>query len=135
MGMAETESGAILYRFKPKSPLRSFTEYYVAVTPKGKQIYSIRARGEMRNNEVCKKEQVVVVELLKKKYGPPEKRGLADELSDSDTIRQGNRGIVVKCTGLFSVTIDIGYIDSVLAQQAERERIELEVKKVDSSGL
>jgi hypothetical protein len=50
-------------------------------------------------------------------------------------IDQGDRYVITKVSGFTNVTLDVRYYDNALTKQAEKERLELEAKKVDSSGL
>ena len=77
----------------------------------------------------------MVIEILKQKYGEEEKQGLMDTISDIKQIIQGDRNVIVKVSGFTDVAIDIRYTDSKLEELAENERLALEAKKVDSSGL
>ena len=135
IGKGSLTDGTIMYQFTPKKKFRSFDKYYVMITPKTKRIYSIWAVGTVENTEVGTKEQAVIMSILEKKYGTKNKEGLMDTMMDVKQIDQGNRYIIVKVSGFANVTIDIRYYDKKLSQQAEKERIELEAEKVDSSGL
>ena len=135
IGSTELTDGTPMYRFSPKKEFRSFDRYYVMITPKTHKIYGIWGIGKAENTEKCKKEQAIIMELLQKKYGFQEKEGLFDSLWDMKEIDQGNRYIIVKYSGFMDVTIDIRYYDRDLEKLAEKERIELEASKVDSSGL
>jgi hypothetical protein len=43
--------------------------------------------------------------------------------------------MVLKCTGTDDVTLNLYYTDDDLKKQADKERLELESKKPDASGL
>jgi hypothetical protein len=131
----ETQDKTPLYSFAPKSPIQGFTHYYFAATPKTGIIYEVWAAGDCESAAVCNKQRAVVLDLLKKKYGPEDKPQLFQDLYDADIITRGDRYIMVKCTGIMSITINLRYCDSNLEKQAEKERIELEGKKTDDSGL
>ena len=89
----------------------------------------------MENDEVCEKEQALIINLLQKKYGKQEKEGIFGSLYGVKQIDQGNRDVLVKCSGFMDVTIDIRYYDNALKKVAEKERLEVEGSKVDDSGL
>ena len=84
--------------------------------------------GDMDDDSICKKEQALIMAIIKKKYGNIVK----NKLFNLQVIMQGNRGVI---TGCVDVNLSINYSDSKLAELAENERIELESSKVDSSGL
>ena len=124
-----------MYQFSPAKTFRSFTQYYVLITPQTNKIYCIWAQGPFENTDVGKKEQALVMELLKQKYGDKQKQGLFDSIGDVMRIDDGNRFIITKVSGFTDVTLDIRYYDSDLATLAERERLKIEAKKVDPTGL
>ena len=105
------------------------------ITPKTNKVYAIWGIGTMKNTETAKKEQKVVMAILQEKYGKRDKKGLFDGIYDIERVDQGNRYVVTKVSGYSDVTLDIRYNDSKLSKLAENERILLESKKVDSSGL
>ena len=135
IGKSSLTDGTPMYQFNPKIKFRSFTEYYVMITPKTHKIYSIWGIGNVENTGVGKREQAVLMNILQKKYGKPAKEGLFASLVDAKQIVQGNRYIIVKVSGFTDTQIDIRYYDKKLNQLAEKERIKLEVNKIDDSGL
>jgi len=135
IGTASLNDGTPMYQFNPSKKFRFFDKYYVMITPKTHKIYSIWGIGTVENTEIGKKEQAVLMAILQKKYGKPQKEGLFESLMDAKIIDHGNRYIIVKVSGLTDVTIDIRYYDRKLSQLAEKERIELEANKLNSSGL
>lgn len=135
IGKGSLTDGTPMYQFSPKKKFRSFSTYYVLITPKTHKVYSIWGIGNMENNPSCKKEQALVMAILQKKYGKVEKDELFSSLYDMKNIDQGNRYVLTKCSGFSDVWIDIRYKDKKLATLAENERILLESEKVDSSGL
>jgi hypothetical protein len=135
IGEGSLTDGTPMYQFSPKKKFRSFSRYYALITPKTNKVYSIWGMGNMENNPSCKKEQALIMAILKKKYGKEEKGQLFSSLNDIKEIDQGNRYVLTKCSGFVDVSLDIRYEDKELEQQAENERIILESEKVDSSGL
>lgn len=75
------------------------------------------------------------MELLQQKYGEISKAELFDSFRDSIRISQGERTILTKLTGFTDVTLEIRYTDYDLQKVAEKERLAIEAKKVDASGL
>jgi len=135
IGKSSLTDGTPMYQFSPKKKFRSFSTYYVLITPKTHKVYAIWGIGAMENDPSCKKEQALVMAILQKKYGKVEKDQLFSSLYDIKQIDQGNRYVLTKCSGFGDVTLDIRYKDRKLEEQAEKERIILESEKVDSSGL
>ena len=135
IGKGSLTDGTPMYQFSPKKKFRSFSTYYVLITPKTHKVYAIWGIGNMENDPYCKKEQALVMAILQKKYGKAEKDQLFSSLYDMKNIDQGNRYVLTKCSGFSDVSIDIRYKDKKLATLAENERILLESEKVDSSGL
>jgi len=135
VGKGALTDGTPMYQFSPAKPFRSFKSYYILITPKTNRVYSIWGIGEFENTPTAQKEQDLVLEILKQKYGDRKKEGLMDRLSDLKQIVQGDRSVVVKINGVIDVTMDIRYYDEPLRKLAEKERLEIEAKKVDASGL
>jgi hypothetical protein len=134
----ETTDKIPMYGFMPDNPVQGLTKYYFQVTPKTGLIYCIWAIGDCESTPACVKQQAVLIDILEKKYGHQEEKGLMDTLRDSIRILKGRRSIIAKCSGidgLQPVTVNLYYIDSDLQEQAEKERIELEGRKIDGSGL
>lgn len=135
IGRGALTDGTPMYMFSPSKNFRSFSNYYVLITPTTHKVYSIWGIGEVENTSQCKKEQSVLMAILQKKYGKPEEDGFMAAMSDMKNIDQGNRYVLTKCSGFGDVTIEIRYKDKKLAALAEKERIIIESEKVDSSGL
>jgi hypothetical protein len=131
-GESSLTDGTPLYLFEASKTFRSFNNYYVLVTPKTQKIYSIWGIGEFENTPSCKKEQALIMAILKSKYGEPNKKSKKREIQ---IISQDNREIMTKCSGYSDVTIEIRYTDKALQLIAEDERIVLESEKLDSSAL
>lgn len=135
IGKSSLTDGTPMYQFSPKKKFRSFSTYYVLITPKTHKVYSIWGIGNMKNDPSCKKEQALVMAILQKKYGKEERSEIFSSLYDMKNIDQGNRYVLTKCSGFSDVSLDIRYTDKKLEMLAENERILLESEKVDSSGL
>ena len=116
------------YPFKPKKPFRSFSRYGVSITPKTHLIYEISALGVMENKSACTSEQDVIMSLLEKKYG---KQTISNTIVQKDS----KRTIATTCNVHTFTIIGLNYMDHDLFAQAKKERLEIETKKVDSSGL
>jgi len=135
IGTSELTDGTPMYQFSPEKPFRSFTKYYVLITPTTHKIYAIWGIGAVENTETGKKEQALLMELLQKKYGATKEQGLMEKLGDTRTISHGSRYAMTKLTGIIDVTIEIRYYDRDLQTEGEKERLAIEGKKVDASGL
>lgn len=135
IGENSLTDGTPMYEFKPTKTFRSFTRYYVLITPISNKIYAIWGIGPMENDPICTKEQKLIMAILQDKYEKQEKEDLFSNLYDIEKISQGDRFIITKCNGFSDVTLDIRYYDNNLEKLAENERIKYESKKLDSSGL
>src|SRR5260370_22193771 len=111
MGRFRLQDTTPSYHFKRAKPFRSFSKYYVLITPTTHKIYSIWDIGRVENTESGKKEQDLLMQLLTEKYGSEDKPGLMDAFSDSKHISQGQRYILTKITGFTDTTIEIRYYD------------------------
>jgi len=127
--------GTVMYQFTPDKVFRGFDRYYVMVTPTTKKIYSIWAIASFDARAKGSKEQSVVFELLKDKYGNEQKRDASAMINHVRVILIGSRRIVVKLDGYSKSTVDIRYYDGLLEKAAEQERLAIEKQKMDSSGL
>ena len=135
IGKTSLTDGTPMYQLNPEKKFRSFSDYYVLITPKSNQIYSIWGIGSIKNSSTCKKELKLLMAILKDKYGKEDDKGPLSSLSDSEIITQGDKYVMTKCSGYSNVTVEIRYQDTKYAELAENERIELESKELDSSGL
>jgi len=135
---AETTDNKPLYGFTPRNPLQGFTHYYFKATPKTGIIYCVYAQSDCEDTAACRNRQAVILDLLRKKYGEKAEQNLYDTLSDREVITRGTRNIQLKCTGIDGigrVTLNLFYTDDDLEKQAEKERVELEGKTINGSGL
>ena len=125
-----------MYGFKPDKPFRSFNTYYVLITPTTHKIYAIWGMGKVANPESGKREQELIMQLLTEKYGKEDAPGPMDEMNNLKHISNGDRHVLTKVVGFVGpATIEVRYHDGELAKLANQERLSLEGKKVDSSGL
>jgi hypothetical protein len=123
------------YGFTPANPIEGLTTYWFQATPKSGVIYRIWAQGDCKNTDDCKTQQAAILGLLKKKYGQEEKEGQFDDFSDAKRMTRGNHSVLLKCIGTEDITLNLYYTDDDLKKQADKERLELENKKPDASGL
>ena len=135
IGTGKLTDGTPMYRFSPTNEFRAFTDYFVLITPKTHRIWCIWAQGSTENTDTGKKEQDLVMLILKDKYGEPKKQRAIDRLGDVKVIDQGNRCITTKLTGIAKVTFDVRYMDLLHSEQADKEHLQEEARKVDKSGL
>ena len=104
------------------------------------KVYGTAVIGGMDNDSTCKKDQALIMAIIKKKYGEVDKLSSAlasfePHLINPQIIEQGDRRVATVCSRLPDVDLYIFYYDNRLQELAENERIELEISKVDSSGL
>ena len=120
--------------FTPTNPISSFDLYTLTYTPKTRRVFSIAGSGDYPDQLTCKKEMDVIVSLLEKKYGKAKKvEGFMNLTAD---ITQGRMSVHVRCeNNLSDVLLSVVYLDVELAKLNGKERIELESKKRDASGL
>ena len=138
IGQSSLTDGTPMYQFSPTKQFRSFSRYYVLITPTTNKIYSIWGLGSIENTQKCEKERDLVMSLLEKKYGGSDKESFSASMTEifgGKSVKQGERNILVKCSGFIDATIEIRYYDDNLRKIAEKERLEEEAEKVDSSGL
>lgn len=135
LGNRELGEDSPMYGFATEKGFRSFKLYYVVVTPTTHRICCIVGTGSLKDRSTAEKEQAVVLELLKEKYGEPFSNRIFRSLGNIATITQGQRYIVTKITGLEHVSIEIRYCDKELMDLAEKERLAAEVEKVDKTAL
>ena len=135
IGSSSVSDGTPLYEFEVKKTFRSFSKYYVAITPKTKKIAAIWAVGHMKSEGLGEKEQDLIMSLLQDKYGKSDYLNF-NNLFGCKAFKKGKRQIITKVSGFGkNITISIRYEDETLEDLAEKERISLESKKVDSSAL
>ncbi len=140
IGKGALTDGTPMYQFQPDKPFRSFTSYYVLITPTSHLIYAIWGIGPCENAESGEKEQALLMELLEKKYGPKDAddvfKGFRDHLNKTQSITQGGRYVMTQVPHAFqNQTVEVRYVSSGLSKTAEIERLKSEGKKVDASGL
>ena len=126
IGKSHMRDGTPLYKFSPINPYDKFDTYYILITPVSKIIYSIWAQGEMENDDVCKHEQKVLMELLTEKYGSTKRTSSSNVFYDVARITQGDRDIYTDCAESEKITLKVVYIDHRLEKQAEEESLVLE---------
>jgi hypothetical protein len=134
-GTGTLTNGTPEYDITPVSPFRSFTDYYILITPLTHKIYAIEAQGNFDNSDMAKKEQAVIMQLLTDKYGPVADQEPDEIMDNGQHISQGHRLVLTSVKGFTTATLLIQYIDTDLAGLAEKERIKTEAKKVDAGGL
>ncbi len=140
IGKGALTDGTPMYQFKPDKPFRSFTSYYVLITPTTHRIHSIWATGPCENSESGEKEQALLMELLEKKYGPKDAddgfKRFEARLNKTQFITQGGRYVMTQVPHDFKDhTVEVRYVDGTLGKTGEQERLKAEGKKVDASGL
>ena len=140
IGKGALTDGTPMYQIQPDKPFRSFTSYYVLITPTSHKIWSIWGIGPCENTESGEKEQALLMDLLEKKYGPKDAddvfNGLASHLNKTQFITKGGRYLMTQVPHVFKDhTVEVRYVDGTLGKTGEQERLKAEGKKVDASGL
>jgi hypothetical protein len=127
--------GAIMYEFTPTNAVRSFKRYFVMITPTTHKIYCVMAIGNVESTTAGRKEQSVIMDVLREKYGSEFKIGPIDSMGDVKRIKQGSRNIVTTLSGHPNHIIDIKCYDDDLEKLAEKEHVAKETANIDKSGL
>lgn len=120
----ETE---IRYKFTPEKPFRKFSVYFVYVTPKTNRIYKVACMAKIQDSNA---EEKILYEILEDKFQPIS----VDQGISSTTLHCNGSRIKIKNI-LFSRIVAIECIDDELEKIAEREKIEMEKAKTDTSVL
>ncbi len=130
-GMRTNAAGLPVYPFTPTKPIRRFTEYYVTLTPKTKQVAAIELRAPFPTKAEVESEREFTWSVLEEKYGPRQRE------MGKTFIKQGDRRITVRVDmeGEQIYMLVLHYSDQELLQLAEAERIAIEKEKADTSGL
>jgi hypothetical protein len=127
--------GSTAYHFVPQNPLPSLKLYFVLITPTTNRICSIRAIGPAASVQAGKMQQAMLMDLLTRKYGPPEKESASSSRLNAKLINQGTRSVMTLVAGSPDVTLEIRYGDGDLYGLAERERLLTKPTKVNDAGL
>jgi len=135
LGTTNRSDGVPMYEFATTNGFRSLKRYYVMITPSTHKIYSIWGIGSVENTSAGRKEQSVIMGILREKYGSEFKIGPIDSMGDVKRISQGSRHILMTLTGFSDVTLNLRYYDEDLETVAEKERHAEETATMDKSGL
>jgi hypothetical protein len=125
---------SLKFEFNPTKSFRSFTKYYVRITPKTKRIFCIGGIGSVANLEDGYREQALMTNILKAKYGTSDTDERMQLMHDVNRIEKGNRYVVTEFDGIFNVTIEIRYCDREIEAIAEKERLEIEKDLLDTEA-
>lgn len=144
-GKNALEIGPVVgYRFFPTNAFRSFTNYYVEITPISHRIWRISACGYPPEGRSCAEEKQLIFHILKAKYAARDLYlGDEDMRVTIGSISTGDRTVRVACVEKYEGgAISIAYDDMAILALCEKERRILEKanldnqkKKVDGSGL
>ena len=133
-------NGLRAYYFAPETPSPFFTLYLVQITPITHLIHTVIAIGPGPDLPTCLEHRANLMPDLTERYGksfnfePP--AGPAYE-KDYEIILQADqkRGVGVTCGGNADVILQIIYVDDVLSDLAELERLQLKSEQVDRQVL
>jgi hypothetical protein len=134
-GTSTNSEGGIMYEFTPTNAVRSFKRYYVMITPTTHKIYCVVAIGNVVSTTAGRKEQSVIMGVLREKYGSEFKIGPTDSMGDVKRIQQGSRNIVTTLSGYPNHIIDLKCHDDDLEKLAEKEHVAKEIGSIEKSGL
>lgn len=135
-----TLNGIRAYYFAPESPSPFFTLYLVQITPITQLVHTVIAIGPGPDLPTCLRHRADLMPALTERYGksfnfePP--AGPAYE-KDYEIILQADqkRGVGVTCGGNADVILQIIYVDDVLSDLAELERLQLTSEETDKMVL
>jgi hypothetical protein len=122
INMSTEADGTSTYEFNPANAFRSFSHYYVKITPATHKIYGILASEDFADEDSAQKEQVLVMKMLKDQYGPEEDQNPADAKGNVERIVQGNRYIMTREVSSLGARLGIGYYDKDLQKLAGQEQ-------------
>lgn len=129
------KDGTLMYEFATTNVVRSFNRHYVMITPTTHKIYCIYGVGSVESTSAGRKEQSVIMGILREKYGSEFKIGPVDSMGDIKRISQGTRHIITTLSGHPDNTIDIKCYDDDLEKLAEKEQVAKEAANLDKSAL
>lgn len=120
------------YEVKPKTKFELFQEYYVALTPKSKKVYSITASGDVQTT--CREDMNLVKTALEDKYTDFDKINVftqknANNPYSSVTFKKDKTNIILSCDEKKN-TIAITYINFDTEKEAEDEKVEIMDKNI-----
>ncbi len=135
-----TLNGSRAYYFAPESPSPLFTLYLAQITPITHLVHTVIAIGPGPDLSTCLQHRADLMPDLRQRYGksfnfePP--AGPAYE-KDYEIILQADqkRGVGVTCGGHVDVILQIIYVDDVLSDLAELERLQLQSERTDKLVL
>jgi hypothetical protein len=133
LGTSKLTNGTVLYQFARNESafpgFRAFDTYYVMLTPSSHKIYSILGVGSVTNKEAGVVQQVVIMELLRFKYGNELKQADIGTTGDVQRIDQGSRHAISRLTDAAGGKIELQFLDSDLEKLAQAEKLATESKK------
>lgn len=135
-----TLNGVRAYYFTPATPSPLFTLYLAQITPITHLVHTVIAIGPGPDLKTCLEHRADLMPNLRERYGesfsfePPE--GPVYE-RDYEIILQADqkRGVGVTCGGNADVILQIIYVDDVLSDLAELERLQLKGEASDKLVL
>lgn len=133
-----TLSGTRAYYFAPEAPSPFFTLYLAQITPITHLVHTIIAIGPGPDLQTCLQHRANLMPALTERYGKSfnfEPPAGPDYEKDYEIILQVDqkRGVGVTCGGNADVILQIIYVDDVLSDLAELERLQL--KNEDTNKL
>lgn len=122
------------YKVKPEKKFELFDEYFVALTPKTKKIYSITGSGEVSSG--CREDMNLIKTLLEDKYPDFESikiftQDMATNPYRAVTFTKDKVKVILSCSEE-SKRIAITYINFEIEKESEDERVELMQESIKS---
>lgn len=130
-GKTVLPNGTIEREFIPEPKFRAFTNYWVWTAPKTEIIYGIKATGPFGSVEEARKEQGLVMDLLREKYPQATSAGRGGV----ERISQGSRYIETRVTDKPDPKLEIHYGDSAIEEQLREDKLKTKESKTNASGL
>ena len=135
-----TLNGVRAYYFTPAMPSPFFTLYLTQITPITHLVHTVIAIGPGPDLQTCLEHRAHLMPDLRERYGmsfsfePP--AGPVYE-RDYEIILQADqkRGVGVTCGGNADIILQIIYVDDVLSDLAELERLQLKGEETDKLVL
>ena len=119
------QTGERIYWFKPGAEFKTFSKYFVSITPDSQKIYTIGGTRVFQTSEECENELDIVTSILAEQYGDPVKtKDMFNPKRINVVIAQqeNERVLLIECDRLrTNVSLTVFYVDKQLKALAEQE--------------
>lgn len=99
------------------------------LTPSSHKIYSILGVGSVTNKEAGVGQQMVIMKLLRFKYGDKLQQADIGMTGDVQRIDQGRRHVISRLTDAAGEKMELQFLDGDLEKLAQAERLATESQK------